>query len=80
MRMNHPLLEIKMALAKENSRFNRDYLEAELARLRALLATLELRVHTLLGAGLDALAEQQQLAQTNEQIARIDAQLESLKP
>lgn len=69
-----------MAVAGKNSRFNRDYLETELARLKALMRTLELRIETLEGAGLDAAAERQQLADTNEQLTIIDGQRKSLGP
>jgi len=69
-----------MAVAGDNSAFNRDYLGAELARLKALLATLRLRIETLEGAGMDASTEKEQLTRTNQQLERIDAQLKSLGP
>lgn len=67
-----------MAIAGDNSRFNRVYLEAKLAALKGAQATLILRIETLKSAGMDASPEEEQLAQTNEQIAGIDAQLKSL--
>ena len=69
-----------MADAGENSRFNRDYLETELSRLKALMRTLELRIETLEGAGLDASAEKQQLAQADEQLVAVETRRKSLGP
>lgn len=67
-----------MATAGENPRLNRDYLDAEIARLNALMRTLELRIETLEGAGMDASAERQQLSQTDEQRVAATARRDAL--
>ena len=62
----------------DKMRLHRDTLDAEIARLNALMRTLELRIETLEGAGMDASAERKQLSETDEQRIAATARRSSL--